>query len=382
MTGPGYKRSAGESRTSLSKFPVPGRLDRISGNALAGSCHLKCGFRRSAVKRGIEDGGVRVTAKTTLKWLTVSVCAVSMTPTAGAGQNGIRAPARVSNWPGQVPLVNLYTEQLSRTRLGLYLDVEQSRRFDRDGALVTGVMRDSPAEEAGLEDGDVITVFEGQVLTVPLPDSDVERDLDLDQSLPAQRLLALARDLEPGETVEIRYLRDGASNTVSGEADEFEFPEVRTFGERQGYIWGGGPDGNRRSFGPDADFDLDIADRMGVVRDRLGIIGDRLADVQGMAPGVFTYGFGVTSVEGVEFIDLNPELGEYFGSDTGVLAVDVDEDSTLGLMAGDVVLAVGAREADTVGRVLRLIRSYDEDEPIQFRIIRRGSEVTAEGFLQ
>jgi hypothetical protein len=70
-------------------------------------------------------------------------------------------------------------------------------------------------------------VFEGQVLTVPLPDSDVERDLDLDQSLPTQRLLAPAGDLEPGETVEIRYLRDGASNTVSVEADEFEFPEVR-----------------------------------------------------------------------------------------------------------------------------------------------------------
>ena len=164
--------------------------------------------------------------------------------------------------------------------------------------------------------------------------------------------------------------------------EEFEFPEVRTFGERQGYVWGGGPDGNRWRFGPDGDFDLDMADRMDVVRDRLGVIGDQLADAQIMAPGVFTYGFGVTSVEGVEFIDLNPELGEYFGSDSGVLVVEVDEESTLGLMAGDVVLAVGAREADTVGRVLRLIRSYDEDEPIQFRVIRRGSELTAEGFLQ
>ena len=76
-------------------------------------------------------------------------------------------------------------------------------------------MRDSPAEEAGLEEGDVITVFEGQVLTIPLPDSDVERDLDLDRSLPAQRLLALAGDLEEGQTVEIRYLRDGANNTVN-----------------------------------------------------------------------------------------------------------------------------------------------------------------------
>ena len=333
-------------------------------------------------------GGMTVTAKRTLKWLTVLACMVSMAPTAGVGQDRTqtqtqtRNRTRVTNRSGLAPLVNIFTQQQSRTRLGLYLDVEQSRRFDRDGALVTRVMRDSPAEEAGLEEGDVITVFEGQVLTVPLPDSDVERDLDLDQSLPAQRLLALAGDLEAGETVEIRYLRDGASNTVSVEADEFEFPEVRTFGERQGYVWGGGPDGNRWRFGPDGDFDLDMADRMDVVRDRLGVIGDQLADAQIMAPGVFTYGFGVTSVEGVEFIDLNPELGEYFGSDSGVLVVEVDEESTLGLMAGDVVLAVGAREADTVGRVLRLIRSYDEDEPIQFRVIRRGSELTAEGFLQ
>jgi len=62
--------------------------------------------------------------------------------------------------------------------------------------------------------------------------------------------------------------------------------------------------------------------------------------------------------------------------------VEVDEESTLGLMAGDVVLAVGARDAETVGRVLRLIRSYEEDEPIRFTIIRQGSEMVAEGFLR
>ena len=264
------------------------------------------------------------------------------------------------------PLVNFYMEQQTRTRLGLYLDAGQSRRFDRDGALITAVMRDSPAEEVGLQDGDVITVFQGQVLTVPLPDSDVERDLDLDRSLPAQRLLALARDLEPGQTVEIRYLRNGASNTVSVEAEEFEFPEVRTFGAAPGLIWGGRPDGDRWSFRMDEDFGRELSDR-------LSVIGDGLADVHIRAPGAFNFTFGATSAEGVEFIDLNPELGEYFGSDTGVLVVEVDEDSTLGLMAGDVVLAVGAREAETVGRLLRLIRSYDEDEPIRFRIGREAS---------
>ena len=321
-----------------------------------------------------------MTANRAGKWLTVLVCAVSMIPAASAGQN--RTRMRFSTEPGLAPLVNFFMEHQSRTRLGLYLDAGQSRRFDRDGALITGVMRDSPAEEAGLQDGDVITAFQGQVLTDPLPESDVEMDLDLDRSLPAQRLLALARDLEPGQTVEIRYLRDGVSNTVSVEAEEFEFPEVRTFGLGPAFSWDDGRDGNRWSFDWDADFGDDLAERLSVFWDLVRIIGDRLADVHIVDPGAFVFSYGVTSAAGVEFIDLNPELGEYFGSDTGVLVVEVDEDSSLGLMAGDVVLAVGARDAETARRVLRLIRSYDDDEPIRFRIIRRGSELEVEGYVE
>ena len=238
-------------------------------------------------------------------------------------------------------------------------------------------MRDSPAEDAGLEDGDIITAFEGQVLTTPLPDDDLEEDFDLDESLPAQRLLALAEDWETGQIVEIRYLRDGADNTVSIEADEFEYPEVRTFGANPGVVFGRGWDGNAGLFGRDVDRD-DWAQQLRVLGTRLGDVSVGLAD----ARGAFDFSFGVASAEGVEFIELNPELGEYFGSEEGVLVVEVDEDSTLGLMAGDVVLAVGARETETVGRVLRLIRSYDEDEPIRFRIMRQGSEMVAEGFLR
>ncbi len=297
-----------------------------------------------------------------------------MTPATGAGQNRDRT-RRSSGYGWSSPLVNIFTEQQSRTRLGLYLNPGQSRRYDGDGALITGVMRDSPAEEAGLQDGDIITVFEGQVLTIPLDDSELERDFDLDESLPAQRLLALAGDLEPGQTVEIRYLRDGANNTVSVEADEFEFPRVRTFGDASGLVWDTYPGSGAWSFRGDWDVDVDVADRM---RE----LGDRLEGLHIVAPNAFDFSYGVSSSEGVQFIELNPELGEYFGTDTGVLAVEVDEDSTLGLMAGDVVLAVGAREADTVRRVLRLIRSYDEDEPIRFRIIRRGNEMVAEGFRE
>ena len=316
----------------------------------------------------------------TTKWLAALVFAVMMTPAAGDAQ--VRSRSRVPIVP-EAPLVNLYWQQESRTRLGLYLDVYQSRRYDGDGALVTRVMRDSPAEEAGLEDGDIIIAFEGQVLTSPLPDDDLEEDFDVDESLPVQRLLALAEDLEIGQVVEIRYLRDGASNTVSVETDEFEFPDVRTFGANLGVVFGRGRDGDASG--------VFLRNRDALTLQLRGLETrlegltrledfdlDRLEGLTVGLPGVFG-GFGVASTEGVRFIDLHPELGDYFGSEDGVLVVEVDEDSTLGLMAGDVVLAVGSREAETVGRVMRLIRSYDEDEPIRFRIMRQGGEMVAEG---
>ena len=298
--------------------------------------------------------------------------ALSMVPAVAAGQDVTRI--RESRQRALAPLINIYTERQSRTRLGLYLDTGQSRRFDGDRALVTGVMRDSPAEDVGLQEGDVITVFEGQVLTIPLSDSDLESDFDLDESLPAQRLLALARDLEDGQTVEIRYLRGGGNNTVTVEAEEFEFPRVRTFGSGPGRVFGVGPDARLWAFPLDADFDVDLSGRMQV-------LGNQLENMTFGVPDAYAFGYGVTSTQGVEFIDLNPELGAYFGADAGALVVEVDEDLTLGLMAGDVVLAVGAREADSVGRVLRLIRTYEEDEPIRFRVIRNGAELVTEGRL-
>ena len=63
-----------------------------------------------------------MTMTRTLGWLTVLVCAVSLAPVAGASQDRTRSRARVSTAPGLSPFVNLYTEQQSRTRLGLYLD--------------------------------------------------------------------------------------------------------------------------------------------------------------------------------------------------------------------------------------------------------------------
>ena len=104
-------------------------------------------------------------------------------------------------------------------RLGVSIDPEQSARRDAEGVLVTDVLDDGPADRAGIRDGDVITAIDGVALTSPMS-AEVEEDFDLDESVPVQRLLAVSRDLEPGETVEVEYLRDGQRQTTMVDVED------------------------------------------------------------------------------------------------------------------------------------------------------------------
>jgi C-terminal processing protease CtpA/Prc len=92
------------------------------------------------------------------------------------------------------------------------------------------VLDDGPADEAGLQEGDIITRIGVHSLLEPL-DAEVEEDFDLDESLPVQRLLSIARGLEPGEDVEIEYLRDGERLTATVEARELS---LRTYAQAYG----------------------------------------------------------------------------------------------------------------------------------------------------
>jgi len=312
-----------------------------------------------------------------MSWLPALVLLTVAVPAAAEAQSrdrdnrdrdGRRAWTGMSR--GLMP--NFFVERASRTRLGLYLNARQSRRYDDQGALIDDVMHRSPAEEAGLRDGDIITAFDGHELTSPLPDNELEEALDPDESLPAQRVLALAREIEAGQVVEIRYLRNGSAGVVSVEAEEYDLPRISSFGSSGDMTW---------SIGPDAhEWDDDLwEDRREEMSERMRGLGERL---ERMNIPVFDFTYGAESNEGVELVELNPELGTYFGVERGVLVMEVDEDSTLGLVPGDVILEVGDREVETVRRARRLIRSYEAGEPIRMTVVRQGDELVTEGFMR
>jgi hypothetical protein len=258
-----------------------------------------------------------------------------------------------------------------RPRLGISIDPGQDAESDADGALVTSVMEDGPADEAGIQAGDVITRVDGVSLTSSMG-ADAEASFDLDDSIPVQRLLAVTRELEPGESVEVEYLRDGQLQTT--------IVEVR---DLSGPVWGG--DGS--AWPPSWD-ERRFREQMRSLTD-----GARAWQFRGQGDTPSEYRFpldpgpdarlfgrpGPLYGDGLELAEVNPGLGEYFGTEEGVLVLDVDRRSALGLEPGDVVVRIGNRPVATPDRFRRILSSYGDDEDIDFHVLRDGSEVTVTG---
>jgi S1-C subfamily serine protease len=96
------------------------------------------------------------------------------------------------------------------------------------------------------------------------------------------------------------------------------------------------------------------------------------------APRSFAFSLGAT-LPGFELVTLNPDLGEYFGTDEGVLVVSVPEESALSLEAGDVIISIGNRKVKSPSHAMRILRSYEADEEVTFEIMRKQRTTTVTG---
>jgi len=102
-----------------------------------------------------------------------------------------------------IPIINelINTGHVVRPRLGIVLHPT----YDK-GALITYVDPDSPADEAGLEAGDVIIIFNGQEIST------------------AQGLIQAIHSCQIGQRVEITFLRDEAENITHATLTESSPP--------------------------------------------------------------------------------------------------------------------------------------------------------------
>ena len=259
----------------------------------------------------------------------------------------------VATTPGGYKTVTL--ESRRRGRLGITVDLRTDAARDSIGALVAGITTpNSAAARAGVQVGDIITRFNGTQLGVTEARSG--GDGEEEQSRPAMRLLNLASRLSPGDTVRLDLKRgsQGVNATlVAGESDvdmmvgHMRGPGTMEFGMR------GIPGGQE---GP-----------------MVGVQG-----FPGMGEQMRTFVFG-GPISDLELVKVNPGLGEYFGTQDGLLVVNVGQDTALGLRAGDVILSIGGRRPASPPQAMRILGTYEPDEAVQFDVMRQRHRVSVAG---
>jgi C-terminal processing protease CtpA/Prc len=222
----------------------------------------------------------------------------------------------------------------NRGRIGVIVKTEPDAADDKLGARIEAVTPGGPAEKAGLRAGDIITRFNGTALGGATTEEN-------DASGPGMKLIELARELDPGDTVQVDYRRGSATNKATVVAE-----------------------------------DLSSSGRLGELRGEMPEMGEmnhlweEFPKMQ-MGPGEFSWNIMGDAWGGIELVSLNPDLGEYFGAREGVLVVRASEDSTLPLKGGDVILAIGGRKPTSPMHAMRILRSYDPGETVAIDVQRK-----------
>lgn len=185
-----------------------------------------------------------------------------------------------------------------------------------DGVEVLGVSPGSAAAEANVRAGDLLTGIGGESLAAE------------DAAAANRRLLRALAEYEPGDTIDIDLRRDGQELTLGVKTRDQETQAFTVSGA-----------------GTDFDFDFRTD-----------------------APMAW---FGHARPWGdMELVELSPELGRYFGTDSGLLVVRAPTDPALKLEDGDVIRRIGGREPGSISHAMRILRSYEEGEELELEIMR------------
>ena len=207
------------------------------------------------------------------------------------------------------------TEDISKENMSRY-GMREVR-----GAGVTQIVKDSPAEKAGLKKDDVILRFDGESVTS------------------ARKLSRLVSESAPDQTVRITISRGGAEQEVSATLSRHSMKNL---------------------------LGAAISD------DVLKGIEKDWPQVQS-GDGNFVFSFGGNRRIGVSTQPLTRQLADYFGAkDGGLLITSVNENSPAaraGLKAGDVITAVDGEKVDSSGDIVRAINKKEEGE-ISLTILR------------
>ncbi len=192
-----------------------------------------------------------------------------------------------------------------------------------EGVVVAGVSPGGPADESGVETGDIIVAIEAAELT------------DSESSSPTEVLIGYMARVMPGESVTLSIVRGDDEHEIEIEARALE---AQYFAGAFATPTMPLPQGNFR-IGGQPPMGFDFTRRIG-----------RWADM--------------------ELVELTPALGGYFGTNEGILVVRAPSDDRLELRDGDVILEIGGRTPTSTEHAMRILGSFEPGETLKLTIMR------------
>jgi serine protease Do len=212
-------------------------------------------------------------------------------------------------------------------------EVSKAQLSQPGGAVVTGLIDNSPASKAGLKSGDIVVEFDGERVRS------------------SRHLTRLVQETAPGRTVKMSIVREGSRQTLDvtpearGRLGLNGLPDIQQQVQR-----------GLRNLPRNFSFDFNPPDGAIGRRGRLGAVLSPLSD----------------------------QLGSYFGVKQGVLVSAVEDNSPAmqaGLKAGDVITAVNGHTVESPGDVANDVRGVQPGASFEIRVTRDRKEMTLKAVL-
>ncbi|MBU8869643.1 MAG: PDZ domain-containing protein [Gemmatimonadales bacterium] len=225
--------------------------------------------------------------------------------------------------------------------LGVYLqDLEPSmvkalQLDDKSGVLISEIVEDSPAQKAGLEDGDVILIFNGK---------EIESSKVLTKAV---------RKAGSGENVKVVILRDGKEKTLKVELGEQDDETFIYNGDKLKKL-----------------LKLKELKELGKL-DSLKWIEEEDCHIE-----IFE---GNRGVMGIHIDDLSEQMGEYFDVENGegVLVTEIVKDGAAGkagMKAGDVIVKMDGQNISSTGELHKALADTEAEQEMKVEVRRKGDK--------
>lgn len=225
----------------------------------------------------------------------------------------------------------------------LGVDVREETKSNEGGALVETVVDGSPADKAGIKEGDVIVGFSGDVIRGPM------------------RLTEKIRGTKPGDKVSLDVRRDGKPLKLQVEMGER--PKMTVWSWKKGN--GDGPL---------------TGEQQKALEDSLRQLDEKMPELKSLgkmkiySPGHGFQIWGQKPLLGVEMVETTVDLREAMGGskDAGVIVGKVLPGSAAekaGMKVGDLILSIDGTKVVDAGDVMDAVRQR-EGKTIDIEAVR------------